>query len=249
MIRHKRRNRSPWLWVVLTAIMIAALAVILNETLFRIRKVEVKGLQTISERDVLAQCGLENGIGYFAVREAELEAGVNRNRYLMYLGMEKIFPNRLILHVGERSSRACVTVQNQTYLMDENAFILERADGEEATGYIRVTGLGVRDARVGEMLSFTNAQQNSAYTEIIKEMIVQDALATFTEMNLANPSDISLTSATGYLIGIGGPDEIRAKLLTVRGVLEYMNMYGLEKGSMDATIPGYVTFTPEEKLE
>ena len=246
IIRHKRKNRSPLVWIVLTAVMIAALAVILNETLFRIGKVEVEGLKNISEREVLAQCGLENGIGYFEVREEALRDGVNRNRYLVYQGMEKVFPNRLILRVAEREIRACITVQNQICLMDENAFILEKADAGDAQGYIRITGLSVRDAKVGEALSFTNTLQISAYTAVMQELIVQDALDTFSEMNLANPSDVYLTSASGYLISLGKPEEIRAKLLTVRGVLEYMRLYDMPKGSMDASVPGYITFTPED---
>ncbi len=243
--RKKAKNGSPWIWAALTVLLMAALAVILNETVFRIRQVEVEGLKTISAREVLAQCGLENGISYFSVREEEIRDGINRNRYLVYEGMEKTFPDRLTLHVREREKLACVNVHNAWYLMDENAFVLEKCgDEKETSGCIRVAGLNTREAKPGQVISYTNQLQMSACTAVLKELKVQSALDAFSEVNVADPSDVYLTSVSGFVISLGKPEELRAKLLTARGVLEYMDLYHMQTGILDATVPGYATYTP-----
>ncbi len=244
--RRRDKRKNPWLLLLLTAALLLALAVILNETLFRIGNVEVEGLRTADRTALLEDCGLEKGISYFAVREDDIREGVRKNRYLIYQGMEKFFPNRLVIRVQEREICASITVQEKVYLMDETAFVLERAENTwEAAGRLKVSGFSVREARVGQAVSYTNALQLSAYSAVTKELIEQDALGEFTEMNLADPSDIYLTSASGFLVSLGGPEEIRAKLLTARGVLEYMRIYDMKKGTLDATVPGYATYMPD----
>ena len=43
---------------------------------------------------------------------------------------------------------------------------------------------------------------------------------------------------------LGTDSDIRAKLLTLGGVLQYMDMYSLNPGSLDVSVPGYCTYTP-----
>ena len=48
----------------------------------------------------------------------------------------------------------------------------------------------------------------------------------------------------GFVANLGSGDEIRAKLLTLRGVLQYMQINGIRGGTLDVTVPGYCTYTP-----
>ena len=97
---------------------------------------------------------------------------------------------------------------------------------------------------MGSLLNATNPEQMRAYREIMAEMIAESAADLFTEMNVADTGHIYLVSG-GYTVDLGSAKEIRAKMLTARGVLEYMKEYDMPSGSMDASVPGYVTFTPE----
>ena len=230
---------------ILTAVLVVATAVILNETVFRIRSVDVKGNRNIPSDDVVMIAGLDGGASYFFVNEERVSRAINSYRYLIYRGMEKTPPNRLTLFVEERTPRCVFKTNSGYYLVDEEGMVLEKVETDALQGLIRLSGISVRETRVGNMLSATNTEQLKAYREILGELIEEESLTVFSEMNCADPENLYLTAAAGYTVGLGNAKDIRAKILTVRGVLEYMDIYKLPAGSLDASVPGSVTYTPE----
>ncbi len=231
--------------LVLTAVLAAGVAVILNETVFRIRHVDVEGCVSVPSEAVVTLAGLDGGVSYFFVDEERIASGIGAYRYLVYEGMEKTFPNGLTLHVRERVPVCLFKGNVGLYLMDGEGMILEKTDTAEMSGVMTVTGISVREMRVGTMLNGTNAAQVEAYRQVTAELLAQDAAELFSEFNCADPDNLYLTSRTGYVITLGSAGDIRAKLLTVRGVLEYMDMFAMPRGSMDASVPGSITYTPE----
>ncbi len=231
--------------LVLTVLLLAALLVILNETVFRIRSVSVEGNSMFSSGDVAVLAGLDGGVSYFFVDEERIAAGINSNRYLVFRGLEKTFPNRLKIRVSERIPCCAVKGPGGWYLMDQSGMVLEQIGADGPEGWLTITGLTVREIRVGSVVSAANPEQMKACTQVLGEMLVQDAAGLFSDINCADPDKIFLTCAQGYTISLGSAKDMRAKLLTARGVLEYMQIYKMPPGNMDASVPGYITYTPE----
>ena len=123
--------------------------------------------------------------------------------------------------------------------------ILEKIGEADAEGWISVTGLSVREIRVGSVVGSMNPDQLKACTLILDEMLIQDSMGMFTEINCSDPNRLFLTSREGYPVFLGDAKDIRAKLLTIRGVLEYMRIYEMAPGSLDASVPGSITYTPD----
>ncbi len=231
--------------LILGAVLLLAAALILNETVFRIRSVSVEGNADIPDSDIVTLAGLDGGASYFFLNEESLAGGISSFRYLEYLGMEKTFPDRLTLFVKERIPRCVFKGNSGYYLMDEDGMILEKVGEEKAGELLLVTGITVREMRVGAFLTGTNVGQTEAYSRVMEELIVQEAQGLFREFNCTDPDNLLLICTDGYPVTIGDAEDIRAKLLTVRGVLEYARDYGLPGGSLDASVPGYITFTPD----
>ena len=79
-------------------------AVLMRSQAFRVYDhTEVIGLSSFSRDDVMRLAGITRGTTYFGIDEEAIRKGINSNRYLDYEGLEKIWPNMLILMVKERT--------------------------------------------------------------------------------------------------------------------------------------------------
>ena len=96
------RKRSGVITVELSLVLVLAVAVILNESLLRIRWVSVDGNHLITWEETVRAAGLDKPVGYFTVSESKIAAGIESNRYLIFVRMEKHFPNSVTIYVKER---------------------------------------------------------------------------------------------------------------------------------------------------
>ena len=231
--------------LILSVVFLAAVAVIVYTTVFRIRYVSVKGNYHISAEEVMALAGLDKGGLYFSVNEASVRRGIESNRYLELVSLEKSMPDSVTIHVRERTAAARAIYQNRQYILDTKGFVVEEAATEQSVP-IELKGITVRDARPGETVSLASQQQLSSYAEIAEELGIQNMLGSFSELNLTDLKNIYLVTADGLVATLGTSENIRAKLLTLGGVLQYMTMYSLKPGSLDVSVPGYCTYSPND---
>ncbi|MBR4503030.1 MAG: FtsQ-type POTRA domain-containing protein [Clostridia bacterium] len=239
------KSRGAVRRMILLLVLLIAVLVILNETVFRIHSVRIEGNYRIPSGDIVTLAGLDTGASYFFINEERIAEGINSNRYLVYRKLEKTFPDRLTLFVTEKTPCCVLKSTNGLYLMDQEGMVLEKIGQPDAEGWITVTGLTVREIRVGSVVNSSNPEQLKACTLILDEMLVQGVTGLFSEMNCSDPGRLFLTSRDGYIISLGDAKDIRAKILTIRGVLEYMQIYDMPPGSLDASVPGNITYTPE----
>ncbi|MBQ8136507.1 MAG: FtsQ-type POTRA domain-containing protein [Clostridia bacterium] len=242
----RQQVKAYSLRTVLLILVLAATAMfVVGELLFTVRSVAVEGNARISSGEIAELAGLTRHRSWLFLREDAIKTGIETNPYLVYDHLEKIFPNRVVIHVRERVPRAWLTALGKRYALDEEGVVLSvLPDGDEANDLIALTGLTVRDMSIGSRATYVNGSQMHAYTDLMSEILVQNAAASFVSMNVADSNNVYLTSVSGFEISLGKAEEFRAKLLSVRGVLEYAVQFGLAPGGLDASVPGYVTYSP-----
>lgn len=243
-----RRRLKPGVRMLLeTLAVIIIVAVILNEGVLRIRNVKVVGNARFTGEEIAAAAGLDRSVGYFAVEEEKIRANLEQNRYLVYEGLEKHFPNSLTLYVRERTACANVQVMGVTYLLDDEGMVLERSGKQGVEDSLMVvTGFLAREVRVGKTLVPGLETQLTAYQALVQECELQGVLAQISELNLADPDSLYLVTRDGYTAHLGDAQELRAKIGTVRAViakLREMEKYG---GVIEAAVPAVATYTPAE---
>ena len=245
-----KRRLPGFIKALLILALILSAGVLLNETVLRIRRVAVIGNQRISWDTVVEAAGFKRNVSYLTVREDKVAAGVNANRYLVFVKMEKQFPDSVILYVRERSPQANVQVMGVTYQMDEEGMILERLGNVPPDGQLMtITGLQNREIRVGSFLSASMASQMNAYTALVQEVILQGFAPEVSELNLSNPESLYLMTRDGYTAHLGDDTELRAKVGTVRAVVNKLREMGKTGGMLEASVPGVATYMPMDGPE
>ena len=244
-------KRTGALTIVMMAVLILAILIILNETMLTVRNVSVVGNEKYSAEEVKKAAGLDHPVSFFTVDENAIIQNLRSNHYLVFERLEKAFPNSLTLYVRERTPIARVQEMGVEYMLDEDGMVLERFSAKnekekaaQYDGLMFITGLRPKEIRVGQILQAGSSTQMEAYRLLIREAILQDITAEISELNIADPESLYLITADNYTAHLGGTDDLRAKIGTVRAVLMYLRGEGSTGGMLEAGIPGEAVFSP-----
>ena len=245
--QHRRRGKKR-IWKSVACFLIAAgiLFALLNSMLFKIRSVRVEGNRTRSASDIVAMSGLDKGVNFFSVKREDLERGLSADRYLQLTGFEKRFPSSVTLYVRERALCANVQFNSIWYLMDEEGFVLEKLSQEQPRNTLpRVTGIQVRDARVGASLVPGREEQLASYRLVMAELLRQGYVNETEEINVGDSEHITLLTRDSFTVDLGWADQdLMAKIAVVRGVAGKLRELEKTGGVLDVTDLNKVIYSP-----
>lgn len=221
-------------------------AFIIRNLVFSIRHVRVVGTQNVGWEQVARSAGLNPSSNYFNLKEERIREGINSNRYLIYERLETVFPNTVVLFVRERLPVASIHYIGISYIMADDGMILERTKNlNQYPDLMTVSGLDLRDIRQGSIPQSTRINQMDVCVDLTRELIAQGFNRQVKDINLSELSSIYLTTTDGYSVHLGNGTQLRAKIGTVRAVVEECRRRGYEPGVIEATVPGEATYRPD----
>ncbi len=226
-------------------VMLTVAAFFVHDQVFKIRDVDIRSVQNISQEEVMRLSGITANTSYFGLNEEKIRAGIESNRYLRFESMEKVWPNGVILNIQER--QPCINVLNAgiQYVVASDGMVLESyASLRLDNGCIKTTGLSIRDIRVGSQIVCYNSEQLDAMLDIATELDAQGCMDEIAEINLSMLDSIYLVTTDSYVANIGDAQELRPKIGTVRAVVAELRSRGLKGGMIEATVPGEASYRP-----
>lgn len=226
-------------------VMLTVAAFFVHDQVFKIRDVDIRSVQNISQEEVMRLSGITANTSYFGLNEEKIRAGIESNRYLCFESMEKVWPNGVILNIQER--QPCINVLNAgiQYVVASDGMVLESyASLRLDNGCIKTTGLSIRDIRVGSQIVCYNSEQLDAMLDIAAELDAQGCMDEIAEINLSMLDSIYLVTTDSYVANIGDAQELRPKIGTVRAVVAELRSRGLKGGMIEATVPGEASYRP-----
>ena len=242
---YARPSRRGLYTVIAVIVLMTVAAVFARGQWLRIHRAEVIGLVNKTRQEVLALAQISDKSTYFNLNEKKIEVLINSDRYLEFVAMEKVWPDGVILTVNERVPVANFLYRGVQYVISADGMVLESTTNIALdNGCVKVTGLDVRDIRVGSKIICRMELQMEAMQQILAELRIQDVLSKTAELNLTALENIYLVTLDGYTVNIGNADELRAKIGTVRAVVQELRRRGLSGGMIEATVPGQASYRP-----
>ncbi|NLO16444.1 MAG: FtsQ-type POTRA domain-containing protein [Clostridiales bacterium] len=227
-------------------VILVSAAFLIRDNVLVIRNLTVNGIRNVPWQTVALSAGLNASSHFLNLNESTIRDGINRNRYLVYLSMEKAFPNSLVLNVKERVPTAYINYIGIGYLMADDGVILEKVnDTLSLPALPAVSGIHIQDIQVGSMPLSRRAEQMPVLVELLDELTVQGAISNVSHINLTEPDRIYMTTREGYTVYIGDGRYLRAKIGTVRSVLVELKKQQYGGGVIEATVPGVANYRPE----
>ena len=250
---HPREATSPRAeghtlrWLLLSVAVAACVGFLVYGAVFRVRSVTVEGCRVISPEEVIRLSGISIGMNTFSISDDQVEAGVESNRYLSFVCVDRQLPDRVVIQVRERTPASQVKYCGIAYTLDNRGMVLEESQNTSETpeDLVLVNGLNIRRCMVGESLQLHSDSQMSVYTELLVELKVMSALDEVSELDLTDMDNLFLVSRDGYTVRLGDAGSLHAKLRAMLLTRDHLNADGHTGGTIDVSTPVNPTYTPD----
>lgn len=243
-VKRKRGAHSGLIAIAVTVIILCAVVIFLNASFMKISSVKVVG-NVICSAEYVAELSGVIGQGFLQVSENAVRDRIRVDRYLVFEGIERRFPNAVTITVRERIPCANLVVRGVLYVIDDECFTLERSDSLSlSNGLPTIIGLKTRLVRLGEHIVPSQEEQMAALSDLLGEIMAQNYISQVSDLDIADLNKLYLNTVDGFSVCLGGATELRAKLRTMRATIDKLRQEGYSGGSIEASRPGISTYTP-----
>ncbi|MDH7571525.1 MAG: FtsQ-type POTRA domain-containing protein [Armatimonadota bacterium] len=124
--RNRRRRRIPAAVWVVSILAVAVTAVGLKDPRFNLQRIEVRGVQVLSEEQVIRHSGLRPGFNLFRAPLAQARERLAQLPPVAAVSLHRRLPNRVLIRVRERQPLACVNVNGVLLTIDDTGLAFRR---------------------------------------------------------------------------------------------------------------------------
>ncbi len=239
-----------------TAVVIGLVAVVVVFSILpRISDIRVEGLSVrpdgtrrFTDEQVWSLAGIRPGDNLLSVDEEKARRGINADRYLVFVRLEKQWPNQLTLVVREREQFAYTEYNGIIYVLDSNGMVLEESgDLSAVPDMLKINGFDVMRANRGSHLVIRRAGQLEFFRNLCTQLRVMGLTAVIRVCNLASLDSIYLTTADGFSVHLGDAGQLHEKLRAMTLVLDWVRdpaNGGFTGGTIEVSQPDSPSFQP-----
>ncbi len=238
------RSRLPR--IVAYVLIVLGVFFFLRYQVFSISNIRIIGIRNVSRETVIRAAGLDRGLFYFLVNEEAVRNGVNANRYLIYEGMETVFPNAMVLRVSERTPLAFFSHLGIGYVISRDGMVLEQTrDLSSGQGLIAVSGLALwGQISPGSFPSSTDPSQAEGLISLLSELTAWGFGTQVRSVDVAHSLNLSILTFDGHTVNLGSAEQLHAKIGTVQAVVSELRRRQMPPGIIEAAEPGEATYRP-----
>ena len=143
--------------LVLLVLAVLSGAAYLGYRVFKIKEIAVEGNSAFTQEQIVNLSGIHLEDNLFLLRTNEIKAGIEANPYLVLTEVQRVLPDKIVLHVQEKKVAAAVPLGGQYAYIDGEGTVLEIAN--EAGSYPIANGMGPTGANLGLFLHTLSNQR------------------------------------------------------------------------------------------
>jgi len=240
----RRRKFNRFLSICIAAVVIAA-ALLLAWVLLIVDEVAVAGNVRFSVEEIISESQLKTGRHIWIVNLADAERNIEQNPYIESAEIKRVYPDKLVISVTERTEAAVIVGLNAQAVIDPKGYVLTIGARADYTGLIQISGMGFGGYHVGQRLG-EESDFNSRTLVALLAAIYRTGIADeISAVDLSNPLSVSMTTLKGLTLHIGQPDDLDGKLANYVAVLPKLTEMGLDaSGTLDLSAMGDPVYSP-----
>ncbi len=244
-----KKKKGKWLIIVAVILVILTGIGFLGYKTLKIAKLDVKGNSIVSTEVILGLADIQIGESLLSVSNSKVEANIEKNPYLIFDSINRVFPDTIIINVKERTPKAIIQYVGSTVIIDANGYVLAVADNNTNNAIPVLKGVAVKTATVGSTLEPDNKYQLNQVKEIIAGLEKEEVYGIITEINMTDPNSIVLTTNDGYTVKLGEFENIQYKIRFFKTTRDQIIQMGKSGGTIDVTTGDKAYYEPSSSTQ
>jgi cell division protein FtsQ len=208
----------------LTCVFIYVYSYLLSCPYFSIRETSVRGLNELTEKDILTLADIKPAQNLLAVNKTAIERRVRDNPWVKNLYVGRELPDRLVLELKERQPLALLKSKNDFYLVDTEGSLFKKINQHDEVDLPVITG--VDEEGKTKQLFFKSALD---LVKMLESNRKYSYLGTISEVNIDELFALSVLTEKGLYLKLG-TDGVEDKLGNLKIVMADLEKKGMAKG-------------------
>ena len=230
----RRHNFGGILWTLAVAAVAALLIALIVETrILVIARIDVYGAGD-AVAEVTRMSGIRLGQRLRTVDEDQVRSAVESDGRFAFVGLEKDYPNIVRLAVRYRTEDAMISQGGKILVLDSDAYVISVSDNLPQKSLPYVTGLRPSGYMLGRQLD-TGDGRCAAMKTVLEAVRTNNAWRYVSELNVADPDKMTITSRTGIIVQLGDQRNMNNKILWMVGALADLESRGEVTGQLDVS--------------
>lgn len=208
----------------LTCAFIYVYSSLLSSPYFAIRETSVRGLNELTEKDILTLADVKPAQNLLAVNKKAIERRVGDNPWVKNIYVGRELPDRLVLELKERQPLALFKSKNDFYLVDTEGSLFKKINQHDEVDLPVITGVGQEE--ITKEHFFKDALD---LVKMLEGNRKYSYLGTISEVNIDELFGLSMLTEKGLYLKLG-KDGFEDKLGNLKIVMADLEKKGMAKG-------------------
>ena len=246
--KRRRKKRGGFILSLFTFLIIIG-AIVASVTVFlKVADVQVTGTTRYNSSDIVEVSGIETGDNMFLINKFEVaERILDKFPYIEQIKIRRRLPDTFTFEITERVPCGYIEADGNKWLIDSNAYILERIKEESAIKGPKITGGDVVTPRAGNELILKNPDQLPVLKEVLATLRYSGMVENITRVELAKLYDINVVYANRFMVTLGDTTQLSKKIEMLRAVVEQLADY--DKGTINVSAVKEARYKPDNNID
>lgn len=158
--------------------------------LFKIDKIEVKGMSKITEKEIITRSEINEGENIFMVNSNSAINKIKTNPYIETVTIQKQLPNKILIEIKERQATYALNYKGKYVYINNQGYFLEEA--ETTNNLPEIKSYKTEEIKIGERLSKEDLDILGTVLKIMESANSNELGNIITSIDIGNKNDIIL---------------------------------------------------------
>ncbi len=235
--KKKKIKKAVWRRRVLLLLLLMAtiISICLFTPIFNVKTVEVVGIQTITEEQILQAAAIPTEINIFKIRARAASKAIRKIPEVESVKIRRILPGKVRLEIVETQPALYFPYLNGFVTTNVNGRVMGIFDSEAELNLLKITGLEIKKAEICKKIAVQDTVTFDIIIETMQQFQSAGLLPEIRSCHFDNLSDFQMYLFDGTKIIFGKTTDMEYKLSVLMKVLEQVNR--TEGAYIDLTTP------------
>ena len=215
--------------------------IIFRSSVFRVKSVQVEGIDQIEETVILELSQLNYNDQSFGFRISDIEKAIEKHPYVRVADVKRKKFNTINIVVREREEYAIIPYMGSYVTLDENKFVLKVSDGILESNICLITGIEFTSFNIGDQAQAENIQTLDTAFQVMKAAKEADILDIISEVNIDVLGQVKIVTFNGVEALLGYIENPAYSVLALKEALITLHTREMSDVIIDMRYEGHIT--------
>lgn len=216
----KKKKRTVKIFLISISIIVICILLASSE-IFNIKKISVKGIDKLSDKEVISYSQITIGENIFKTSLSKAEYEIEKNPYVKKVEVKREFPNTILVNIEERKVNYILQLAESYVYVDAQGYILEISKEKKEVPILIGIVTDLSNIKQGDRLIKEDLLKFDKINEIVEISKNYEIFNYLSKIDISDSSKYILyLEGENKSVYLGNADNLNTRMLWLKSIIE-----------------------------